>query len=196
MLLFLLVVFLLILYFTLDVHYFVRVAVTVAVAKFFRKKIDLTDPSEIYGIVLPSDTDFMMTHMNNSRFLREYDFARFEHATRTGLLQEVMKQSGNFPVSAITIRYRLPAMLFSPYKIVTQPVWWDNKFIYLDQRLVTLKDGIVRSVGYTKIACVKFDAEDMAKKLTPDVKKPEMPEDLRKWIESCDISSEMMKKSK
>jgi acyl-CoA thioesterase FadM len=194
--LFLLVVFLLILYFTLDVHYFVRIGLTVAFAKFFRKKIAITDPSEIYGIVLPSDADFMLTHMNNSRYLREYDFARMEHGARTGLLEEVLRQGGNFPVSAITVRYRLPAMLFSPYKIVTQPVWWDSKFIYLDQRLVTLKDGIVRSVGYTKIACVKFDAEELAKKLHPEVKKPEMPEDLKKWIESCDISSEMMKKSK
>jgi len=196
MFLFLLVLFLLFLYFALDVHYFIRVAVTVVAAKFVRKKITITDPSEIYGVVLPSDTDFMMTHMNNSRYLREYDFARFDHATRTGVLNEALRQGGNFPVSAITIRYRLPAMLFSPYKIVTQPVFWDSKFIYLDQRLVTLKDGIVRSVGYTKIACVKFDGEETIKKLFPDAKKPEMPADLKKWVESTDISSEMMKKSK
>jgi len=196
MLLFLLVLFLLILYFTLDVHYFIRVAGCVLFAKFFRKKITLTDPSEIYGVVLPSDVDFMMTHMNNSRYLREYDFARFDHATRTGIMDEVLKHGGSFPVSAITIRYRLPAMLFSPYKIVTQPVFWDSKFIYLDQRLVTLKDGIVRSVGYTKIACVKFDGEETIKKLFPDLTKPAMPEDLKKWAESCEISSEMMKKSK
>lgn len=62
--------------------------------------------------------------------------------------------------------------------------------------MVTLKDGIVRSVGYTKVACVKFDGEETIKRLFPDVKKPEITEDLKKWIESCDISSEMMKKSK
>ncbi|ODM96345.1 Protein THEM6 [Orchesella cincta] len=196
MLLFLLVLFLLILYFTLDVHYFLRVAASFVFAKFFRKKISITDPSEIYGVVLTPDLDFMFTHMNNSRYLREYDFARFDHATRTGVMDEVLKRGGSFPVSAITIRYRLPAMLFSPYKIVTQPVYWDTKFIYLDQRLVTLKDGIVRSVGYTKIACVKFDGAEIIKKLFPDVTKPEMPEDLKKWAESCEISSEMMKKSK
>lgn len=54
----------------------------------------------------------------------------------------------------------------------------------------------MRSVGYTKLACVKFDGDEIAKQLTPGVEKPEMPEDLKKWIESCDISSEMMKKSK
>lgn len=69
------------------------------------------------GVVLPSDADAMLTHMNNSRFLREYDFARFDHGTRTGLIEVVLKRGGNFPVSAITVRYRLPAMLFSPYKV-------------------------------------------------------------------------------
>jgi len=196
MLLFLFVLLLLILYFTVDVHYFIRVALTFLFAKFFRTKISITDPSEIYGLVLPSDVDFMFTHMNNSRFLREYDFARFDHATRTGVMDEVLKRGGSFPVSAITVRYRLPAMLFAPYKIVTQPVYWDSKFLYLDQRLVTLKDGIVRSVGYTKLACVKFDGEEIIKKLHPDITKPDMPEDLKKWAESCEISSEMMKKSK
>jgi len=80
--------------------------------------------------------------------------------------------------------------------VITQPVYWDNKFIYLDQRVVTLSDNIVRSVGYTKIACVKCDAEQIIAKLFPDTKKPEMPEDLKKWNEACEISSEKMKKDK
>lgn len=62
--------------------------------------------------------------------------------------------------------------------------------------MVTLKDNIVRSVGYTKIACVKFDGEETIKRLFPNAQKPALTEDLKKWIESCEISSEMMKKSK
>lgn len=59
----------------------------------------------------------MLTHMNNSRFLREYDFARFDYFIRTGLMKEIMKQHGNFPVSAISVRYRQPLWMFSPYKV-------------------------------------------------------------------------------
>jgi acyl-CoA thioesterase FadM len=187
---------LLVLYIALDVHYFVRVALSYLIAKYFRTKISILDPSSVYGIVLPSDADFLLTHMNNSRYLREYDFARFDHATRTGVMEEVLKKGGNFPVSAITIRYRLPTMMFSLYQVITRPVYWDSKFIYLDQRIVTLHDGIVRSVGYTKIACVKFNGEELINKLFPGVQKPEIPEDLKKWNEACEISSEMMKKTK
>lgn len=80
--------------------------------------------------------------------------------------------------------------------MVTQPVYWDSKFIYLDQRLVTLKDNIVRGAGYAKIACVKFDGEESIKKLFPTAAKPDMPADLKKWNEACDLSSELMKKAK
>lgn len=59
----------------------------------------------------------MLTHMNNSRYLREYDFARFDFATRNGTLDEIMKRGGSFPVSALSIRYRLPLMMFSFYKV-------------------------------------------------------------------------------
>ncbi len=81
-------------------------------------------------------------------------------------------------------------------QVVTRPVYWDSKFIYLDQRLITLKDNITRGVGYAKIACIKFDGEESIKKLFPTAVKPQIPEDLKKWNDACDLSSELMKKSK
>ena len=137
----------LILYFLLDVHYFLRVIFTYVYAKYGRSKINFLESSEVYGkhiilivnlwlmnsmqnkslrflflyfsgVCLPSDADFMITHMNNSRFLREYDFARFDLTTRNGVMDEVMKRGGSFPVSAISVRYRLPLMMFSTYKVL------------------------------------------------------------------------------
>lgn len=63
----------------------------------------------------------MVTHMNNSRYLREYDFARFDYLMRTGLLDEIMRKGGNFPVAAATIRYRQPLWMFSLYKVRLLP---------------------------------------------------------------------------
>ena len=59
----------------------------------------------------------MLSFMTNSRYLREFDFARFDHATRTGLMDFILKRGGSFPVGAVYMRYRLPAMIFSPYKV-------------------------------------------------------------------------------
>jgi len=185
----------LLLYIFVDVHYFIRVIWAYVSARFLSKKIQLLESSVIYGICLPSDADFLMTHMNNSRFLREYDFARFDYFERTGLMKAIMSKGGNFPVSAITVRYRQPLWMFSPYKIVTTPVYWDNKTVYFDQRIVTVKDGVPRSIGYTKVAIVKADFEAIVKKLFPTVVKPSVPQDLQKWIDSNEISSNNMKKA-
>jgi len=181
------------LYFLLDVNYFVRVAFTYVFAKYFRKRIKFLEPSAVYGVCLPSDGDFMVTHMNNSRYLREYDFARFDYLMRTGMLDLIMKKGGNFPVAAVTTRYRQPLWMFSPYKVESTPIWWDSKSLYLDQRIVSLSDGVVRGVGYTKIAFVKVDFEDILKKVHPEVQKPEAPADLKRWIEFNEMHSEKMK---
>jgi len=189
------IIVLLVLYIFLDVNYFFRVIWAYLSARLLQKKLQLLESASIYGICLPSDSDFLMTHMNNSRYLREYDFARFNFFERTGLLKAIMSKGGNFPVSAISIRYRQPLWMFSPYKVVTTPVWWDSKNLYLDQRIVTL-DGVARSIGYTKVAIVKVDLEEIVKKLFPAVVKPSVPEDLQKWIDSNELSSNAMKKAK
>jgi hypothetical protein len=73
-------------------------------------------------------------------------------------------------------------------------MWWDEKFIYLEQRVITLSDNIVRTVGMVKLAIPNVDLEKLAVALFPEIKKPEMPEQLVKWIESNAISSQSMKK--
>jgi len=39
----------LVIYVVLDVHYFVRTAATILFARYFRKKINILEPSAIYG---------------------------------------------------------------------------------------------------------------------------------------------------
>lgn len=134
-------------YFLFDVNYFIRSAFTVLYATTIRKKIGMRDSSTIYGIstfhfyrikakiflyhdvefvlcylypqgfVLTTDMDFLLTHMNNARVLRENDFARVDHATRSGFFKEVMKRGGTILLSSSFIRYRLPVPVFSRYKV-------------------------------------------------------------------------------
>jgi len=131
--------------------------------------------------------------MNNSRYLREYDFSRFDLATRNGLITEIVRHGGGLPVAAHTIRYRLPVMLFSPYKVATRIVWWDEKFLYMEQKTITLRDGIVRTIGYSKIT-TSFKIDWFVKKYFPDASRPlSPPSDMEKWLEYLSLSSEMMK---
>ena len=79
-------------------------------------------------------------------------------------------------------------------QIVTRPVYWDAKFIYVDQRIISVRDGITRSVGYAKIT-VNFNIEHWLAREHPGLVKPEIPDDLKKWMDYLSSSSDMMKKS-
>ncbi|QQP37611.1 Uncharacterized protein FKW44_017932, partial [Caligus rogercresseyi] len=68
-----------------DVPWFLRLSYVLISSRFGRriKKIG-EEEGVIYGICSTQDLDFM-GHMNNVRYLRELDFARFDFFLRSGL---------------------------------------------------------------------------------------------------------------
>ena len=78
-------------------------------------------------------------------------------------------------------------------QIVTTPIYWDEQYFYLDQRIITLSDNITCTTGFVKFAIAKLNVEELVQKLHPGTVKPEIPEDLRVWIESLEVSRELMK---
>lgn len=64
--------------------------------------------------------DLAIRHMNNARFLRELDFARFHFYDRTGLYKAIVDASGMALQGASNIRYRKTIPLFSVYRMVTK----------------------------------------------------------------------------
>ena len=78
--------------------------------------------------------------------------------------------------------------LVTSEQVVTQVVWWDTKYLYFDQRILTILDGIVRATGYVKIATV-ISIEDYIRQSYPNElskKPPEIPLDLQCWIKSLE----------
>jgi len=71
----------------------------------------------VSGIVFFPDVDHYLTHMNNARAVREFDFGRMDYITRTGLLELIVAKKGGGVVAAQTIRYRRPLHLFATYKV-------------------------------------------------------------------------------
>ena len=64
--------------------------------------------------------DLVFKHMNNARYLRELDFARFHYYDRSGLFSELSTRGGGMVQGACSTRYRKPLSIFTPYKITTQ----------------------------------------------------------------------------
>lgn len=58
--------------------------------------------------------------MNNARYLRELDFARFHFYDRLGIYAAILKRKGGAVQGACTIRYRRAIPIFTLYKITTK----------------------------------------------------------------------------
>jgi acyl-CoA thioesterase FadM len=102
--------------------------------------------------VLPNDLDTNM-HMNNGRYLTVMDLGRVDMVLRAGLFGAMLKR-GCLPVLAsASVRWRLPLVLFRPYRLETRVVCWDEKWVYLEQRFVMVggkKDNAVAAIGILK----------------------------------------------
>ncbi|KAG9329961.1 hypothetical protein JZ751_028532, partial [Albula glossodonta] len=130
---------------SLDVWYFLRAVVVVLKAWFQPPVWDVLAEQSVGGWVLPHDIDYM-GHMNNARYLRECDFARFAFYTRNGLFKAARALGGNMVVGASTIRYRRSLALGEAFELRSRIVTWDEKSFFLEQRFVSCRDGFISAV--------------------------------------------------
>jgi len=185
---------LLVLYAIWDLNYFIRVVCTLGYAHLFQSKRKITEKTTIYGLCTTQDVDIFIRHMNNARYLRELDFARFHYYGLTGLYAAVKKHGGGAVQGASSVRYRRTIPIFNPYKITTELIWWDDKAIYIEQKFVTL-DGFVRAVALSKQCITKCNVIDLMKEFEGGEKRPEQPEELKVWLDALEISSQKLRKS-
>lgn len=72
------------------------------------------------GLCTSQDVDIFIRHMNNARYLRELDFARFHFYALTGLYERIKEQGGGAVQGASSIRYRRSIPILNPYKVTTR----------------------------------------------------------------------------
>lgn len=90
--------------------------------------------------VTTSDIDIMM-HMNNARYLRNLDIARFEWLHKSGLFHAAWFKGCAFVTASQTIRYRRELRHGVNYRIITRCTGWDKKAVFLEH-LFCVKDEI------------------------------------------------------
>ncbi|XP_005178985.2 protein THEM6 [Musca domestica] len=188
--------FALILYIIWDVNYFLRCVFTVFAGRLFQSKRKVTDTTTIYGLCTSQDVDIFIKHMNNARYLRELDFARFHFYALTGIYEKIRERRGGAVQGASSVRYRRTIPIFHPYKIQTKLIWWDDKAIYLEQQFVTLTDGFVRAVAMSKQCITNCNVMEIMKTYPEAGKRPEMPGELKLWLDAIEVSSQKLRKDK
>ncbi|XP_072745670.1 protein THEM6 [Anoplolepis gracilipes] len=185
-----------ILYILFDVNYFVRIIATVLWGRVFEKKKKLLDTTTIYGICFTQDIDLVFKHMNNARYLRELDFARFHFYDKCGIYAAILKRRGGAVQGASTIRYRRAIPIFMPYKITTKIIYWEDKHFYLEQQFVSLTDNFIRAVVLSRqtVTGLKVPVTDIIAEVEPETRRPEPTKELQLWLESMEESSKNLRK--
>ncbi|KAG7229029.1 hypothetical protein INR49_013263 [Caranx melampygus] len=183
---------LLALFCTLDVWYFLRAAVVIIRAWFQPPVFDITGEQVLTGRVTSHDID--MCHMNNARYLRECDFARFSLYTRNGVFKALRALRASMVVGATTIRYRRALYIGERYELRSRIVTWDDKAFFLEQRFVSTKDGLVCAVMYCKQSVIRSSPDKIMQHLCKrKVECPEFPGDLQHWVNFISASSQALR---
>lgn len=199
------------LYTILEFHYFLHMCTTVFIARYFKKKIHILDETTVYGVCTTTDVDTLFFHMNNARYFRELDFARADFYERSNLYREICAQGSGVVQGASTIRYRRFLRTFCVYKITSKIIYWDEKTVFMEHRFITPSDGFVRAIAICRQRLLDCSAEAVIGALLergikqngnveagvtqiPHVR-PEMPQEVARWLESNEISSAQLRQA-
>ena len=100
---------------------------------------------------MPCDLDLNM-HMTNSRYHSFMDIARVDFMIRGGAWQRLRKEGLGPVLGSSTIRFRRPIKLFQKFDVTTRMLSWDERWIYLEQKI--LAGGDVASIAVMKVTFV------------------------------------------
>jgi acyl-CoA thioesterase FadM len=101
----------------------------------WRKRIELSDESELTLRVLPTDLDINM-HLTNARYLSIMDLGRTELIIQTGMLKKILKRRWLPVVAVANLKFYKQINPFQRYKLLTKVIGWDKKWFYIEQRFV------------------------------------------------------------
>ena len=110
----------------------------------------LFQDSIIHSICSTHDIDFFC-HMNNAKYFKELDFARFDFYFRSGLSDYVEARKEIYVVQhAAMIRYRRPLNFLMPFIVKTKMVYYDERSLYFEQTFISKPDNFIRAVALCK----------------------------------------------
>ncbi|MEM6482720.1 MAG: acyl-CoA thioesterase [Pseudomonadota bacterium] len=87
-----------------------------------------------HHICLPWDIDLWL-ELNNGRTLTLFDLGRIPMAARAGLIALLKDKGWGLTMAGASVRYRHRIRMFERIEMRSRTVWWDDKFIYIEQSM-------------------------------------------------------------
>jgi acyl-CoA thioesterase FadM len=146
------------------------------------KKLAVSDTSIIKGRVWPGDADFNI-HMNNGLMQTSMDFGRHDLFIRTGLFRLAMKEKWRPTAGSTLIVFRKSLPLFASYRIHSRFIGWDDKWVYLEQKIIYKEKIAAHSFlkGLVRGSKRNIPPSEALSKLGFSTTSPALPEMIKEW---------------
>lgn len=150
----------------------------------FVRRRGVFDESRVSFRVWPNDCDLNL-HMNNGRYLSFMDLGRVHLLRQVRLLWPLLRARWTPVLSAAEVNFIRPLRPFQKSHVITRVLTWDEKYVYLEQRLESHDElcasATVRGLFLQKGRAVTV--EQATRTLGVDVSPPPMPTLVRHWRE-------------
>lgn len=132
----------------------------------------------------PWDIDLWM-ELNNGRTLTLLDLGRLPLASRIGLIAVLRKKRWSMTMAGVSVRYRRRIRTFEKFEMRSRAVWWDERFVYLEQTMWK-QDGECANHALYRSAITDRNGivspETVMAEMRQDLTRPEAPEWVLAWI--------------
>nr|WP_319947507.1 acyl-CoA thioesterase [uncultured Shimia sp.] len=134
----------------------------------------------------PWDIDLWL-ELNNGRTLTIYDLGRIPLAHRIGLLDALRTQNWGLTMAGVSVRYRRRIRTFEKFEMRSRAVYWDAKFVYLEQTMWK-QDGECANHALYRAAITDkagiVTPQRVMKAMGIELENPVAPEWVRNWIDA------------
>src|SRR5690554_674971 len=168
-----------------------------------RARVPRTNPLQklrVRSRALPNDLDLNM-HVNNGRYLSFADLGRVDWFVRSGCLQVARKEKAIPVIGDATARFIRQLKAFDRFYIETRLLGWNEKWAYLEHRILDQHDRlaaivVIRGMFWSKKKGGMTPAELLAGTGHPNLVSPELPEWVASWQQSLTELSEQSRKER
>jgi len=154
------------------------------IRSFFRPAIkDINEITQHKFRVLPIDLD-VYWHMNHAKYLNYLEAARWDLQVRSGFLKLALKKGWIGPLGHVQIDYYRPLKVFQRFEVTTQFIGFEEKWLYIVQRIWSEDKEIARALIKSTIRKGKQNIVPN-EYLTPlgfELSKLRVQDDLKDWL--------------
>ncbi|MEL7014353.1 MAG: acyl-CoA thioesterase [Pseudomonadota bacterium] len=146
--------------------------------------LGVLDTHVSHHICLPWDID-LWRELNNGRTLTLYDLGRIPMAMRSGLIAVLKRKRWGLTMAGASVRYRQRIRMFERIEMRSRPVWWDDKFIYIEQSMWKADGQCANHILYRSAVTGKngiVPPDELAVAMGIPAERPPAPDWVTAWI--------------